>query len=317
MIEVQDLRKSYGGFEAVRGVSFTADAGGVVGLLGPNGAGKTTILKVLTGYHGPSSGIVRVAGFDAAEDSLEIKRRVGYLPETVPLYTDLTVKEYLAFIAEARGIPRSDQDAALASCAEKCGVGDVFGIPIDHLSKGYRQRVGLAQAILGDPPILILDEPTTGLDPNQILEIRALIRTLGEKKTVMLSTHILQEVEALCSDVLILNEGLIVARGTPAEIGDSLKGEDRLEVVLKAASRDSLVMAAGRLRIGKIAGPLEPEASGAFRVRVSSPLGRADEAAEAVSDWAQAEGFKILELKKERLSMEDIFVRLTREEGSR
>lgn len=316
MIEVEDLRKSYSGFEAVRGVSFSVEPGRVLGLLGPNGAGKTTILKVLTGFHAPSSGSARVAGFDVAEEPLEVKRRVGYLPETVPLYSDQTAGEYLDFMAQARGLSGPARAAALEAAAERCGVRDVLPVCIDHLSKGYRQRLALAQAILGDPAILILDEPTTGLDPNQIQEIRSLIRTIGERKTVILSTHILQEVEALCSDVLILNEGVVVARGTPTQIAGSLETEDVLEVLLKGASRESVAEAAARLTLGRLA--LEPEesATGFVRVRVHCPPGGADDAAEAVSDWALSSGFKIMELKRPRMSMEDIFLRITKEGAS-
>lgn len=313
MIEVHDLCKSYDGFEAVRGVSFSAEAGGVVGLLGPNGAGKTTILRVLTGYHGPTSGSVRVAGFDASEEPLEIKKRIGYLPESVPLYADLTVEEYLGFVAEARNLSGRSGATSLHSAAELCGVRDVLSVPIEHLSKGYRQRVGLAQAVLGDPPILILDEPTTGLDPNQIVEMRTLIRALGERRTVILSTHILQEVEALCSDVVILSEGRLVARGAPGVIAQSLGGEDLLVVIVKAPSPQAVLLASARLRSGSLEGKPEALAAGTVRVRISCPPDSADDTAEAVSDWATDSGFKLLELRKERLSMEDIFVRITRD----
>ncbi len=314
MIEVRELRKSYGDFEAVRGVSFDAGPGRVVGILGPNGAGKTTILKVLTGFHGPDSGSVRVEGFDAAVDALEIKKRTGYLPETVPLYPDLTVREYLGFLADVRWIPARTRRSALGEAAEACSIRDVLDVPIEHLSKGFRQRVGLAQAILGDPPVLILDEPTTGLDPNQILETRSLIRDLGARKTVLLSTHILPDADALCSEVLILNEGLIAARGAPDRLAEAMKTEERLELLLKAGSREEILSAIFRLGAGRMDGEPEQDTPGSFRVRITAERGRAENAAESVSDWAQAEGFKILELRKERLSTEDIFARLTRED---
>ena len=212
MIQVEGLRKRYKEFEAVRGVSFSVGKGRVVGLLGPNGAGKTSIMKVLTGYHRPSEGTAVLNGLNVDDDPVGVKASVGYLPEGVPLYSDMTVGEYLAFVAEARGLPVQDRKTAIKKAAEACGIADMTDVLIEHLSKGYRQRVGLAQAIVHEPPILILDEPTTGLDPNQILEIRSLIRSLGAEKTVILSTHILQEVEALCSEVLILHEGRIVAQ---------------------------------------------------------------------------------------------------------
>ena len=273
MIEVRDLRKRYGDFEAVRGVSFTAEPGRIVGILGPNGAGKTTILKALAGCHGPTSGTVSVEGFDAAEDPFEVKRRVGYLPETVSLYADMTAREHLAFLAEVRGVPRAERRAALENSAARCGISDLLSVPVEHLSKGYRQRVGLAQTILGDPPVLILDEPTSGLDPNQIREIRTLIRALAVRKTVILSTHILQEAEALCSDVLILNEGEIAATGTPDRIAESLKGEERLDLTIKAASPESILRAAPRLTIGALSGEPERISDGVFRTRIRAPSG--------------------------------------------
>jgi ABC-2 type transport system ATP-binding protein len=236
VIEARELSKSYGGVEAVRSVTFSAETGSVLGLLGPNGAGKTTIMKILTGYHFPSSGIALVDGVDVTEDPLGIKRRVGYLPESVPLYQDMTPSEYLDFAADARGLEGPARVHAKARAVEACGLGPVYARPVEQLSKGYRQRLGLAQAILHDPPILILDEPTTGLDPNQIIEIRSLIRELGTQKTVILSTHILQEVEAICSSVVILNEGRIVAQGEPGEIGEALKGEERIRLLRAQAN---------------------------------------------------------------------------------
>ncbi len=318
MIEVRELRKSYGGVEAVRGVSFTAATGSVLGLLGPNGAGKTTIMKVLTGYHYPSGGTALVDGVDVAEDPIAVKRRVGYLPESVPLYQDLTTDEYLDFAADARNLAGSERRTAIERAVESCGLGGVRRKRIEGLSKGYKQRLGLAQAILHDPPILILDEPTTGLDPNQIIEIRALIRSLGKSKTVILSTHILQEVEAICSSVIILNEGRIAAQGAPSEIGEALKGEDRLRLRLKAAEG----LDAARLQ--KIVGirsvaSLESESSGVWKAEIAMQAsgGSGVEAGEAVFDWAVANGVKILELERRRLSLEEIFVKLTQEGDAR
>ncbi|MDR0291172.1 MAG: ATP-binding cassette domain-containing protein, partial [Treponema sp.] len=218
MIEVRNLTKNYGKVEAVRNVSFSVDSDQVLGFLGPNGAGKTTIMKILTGYHFPSGGTALVDGIQVDEDPVEVKKRIGYLPENVPLYGDLTVDEYLAFVAEARLIPASGRNKAIDSCLEACGLSAYRGRKIETLSKGYRQRTGLAQAILHDPAILILDEPTNGLDPNQIIEIRSLIKELGRRKTVILSSHILQEIEAICSQIMIINEGKIAAQGTPEEI---------------------------------------------------------------------------------------------------
>ncbi len=336
MIELRELRKSYGGVEAVRGVSFAAATGSVLGLLGPNGAGKTTIMKVLTGYHYPSSGTALVDGIDVVEDPLAVKSRVGYLPESVPLYQDLTVAEYLDFAADARGLEGAPRARAIERAIDSCGLSGVYRKKIEDLSKGYRQRLGLAQAILHDPPILILDEPTTGLDPNQIIEIRALIRSLGESKTVILSTHILQEVEAICSNVIILNEGVVAAQGAPAEIGKALKGEERIRLRLKSAS-GAQGGAVDRKSLGSIPGirsvaSFQAESPNVFSVEITMPpvasntdaegataasavdaRGASTEAGEVIFDWAVAQGLKVLELERRRLSLEEIFVKLTSE----
>lgn len=314
MIEVRDLRKSYGEFEAVRGVSFDAGPGGVFGILGPNGAGKTTILRVLSGYHGPTSGSVTVAGIDAAEDPRELKRKVGYLPENAPLYPDLTAEEHLAFAAEARGLRGPAKARAIREAAERAGAWEARAVPAERLSKGWRQRVGLALALLGDPPVLILDEPTAGLDPNQIRQTRGLIRDLGRSRTVLLSTHILGEAEALCSETLVLFRGILAGRGRPEEIAEGLAGRERLEAVIKAPGVREVERALARLGSAALENPPSPEGTGAWRVRLGFPTGTADPA-EAVSDWAASEGFKLLELKKERLSMEEAFARLTGEDG--
>lgn len=315
MIEVRDLRKSYGSFEAVRGVSFDAGPGGVVGILGPNGAGKTTILRILSGYHGPTSGSARVAGIDAAEDPRELKRRVGYLPENAPLYPDLTGREHLEFVAEARGLRGAAKARAMREAEERAGAGEAGLIPAERLSKGWRQRVGLAMALLGDPPVLILDEPTAGLDPNQIRQTRSLVRDLGRERTVLLSTHILGEAEALCSEILVLFRGALAGRGTPKEIADSLAGRERLEAVIKAPGLRDVEAALTRLGSAALAEAPGPEDGGAWRIRLDFPAG-SQGAAEAVSDWAASEGFKLLELRREGLSMEEVFARLTGEGGS-
>ncbi len=321
MIEVSGLIKRYGTFEAVRGVSFSVGAGRVVGLLGPNGAGKTTIMKVLTGYHRPSEGKATLDGLDVVEDPLAAKARVGYLPEGVPLYLDMSVSEYLAFVTDARCLPKGTRKASIEKAVVSCGLEGVAGVRMEKLSKGYRQRVGLAQAIVHDPAILILDEPTTGLDPNQILEIRSLIRSLGSEKTVILSTHILQEVEALCSEVLILNEGRIIAQGSAAEIAAGLPGEERLECSIKGASEDAYTALSGLPCVRSVvrldASPQDGQENTTRRIRVAAGPGAGDEAAEAIFDWAKASGAKLLEMRRERLSMEDIFVRLTREDSAR
>jgi ABC-2 type transport system ATP-binding protein len=322
VIELRELRKSYGGVEAVHGVSFTAETGSVLGLLGPNGAGKTTIMKVLTGYHFPSSGKAVVDGLDVEEDPIAVKSRVGYLPESVPLYQDLTVAEYLDFIGDARSLDRPARARAVERSIGACGLEGVYRKKVEELSKGYRQRLGLAQAILHDPPILILDEPTTGLDPNQIIEIRELIKSLGESKTVILSTHILQEVEAICSNVIILNEGRVAAQGAPSEIGKALKGEERIRLRLKAGrgtaegfDRKSLSGIPGLRSVASF----QAESGSVFAAEISMPPAdpAAAEVGETIFDWAASSGFKVLELERRRLSLEEIFVKLTSEGDGR
>jgi ABC-2 type transport system ATP-binding protein len=322
VIQAVELRKRYGETEAVRGVSFEVTRGEILGLLGPNGAGKTSTMKIFTGYHFPDGGQALIDGVDVTEDPLAVKRVVGYLPESAPLYPDLNPEEYLSFAADARGLSGPERKAAIEKAVESCGLAKVYRKPVEELSKGYRQRLGLAQAILHNPEVLILDEPTTGLDPNQILEIRALIREIGKEKTVVLSTHILQEVEAVCTKVVILNEGVVAAQGAPSEIGEALKGEDRFSLRLKARKRhlslsafDSLVAGIPGIRcIGS-----SEDGEDIFKAEVvSAARGDASpkaEAGESLFDWALANDFAILEMNRHRLSLEEIFVKLTQEGG--
>ena len=308
MIEVANLSKKYGAFEAVRDVSFSVGSVEVLGFLGPNGAGKTTIMKILTGYHFPSRGEVRIDGISLEENPTEIKNRIGYLPETVPLYGDLNPEEYLSFAASARLLPKGERQRAVDSALAACGLQGVRRQRIESLSKGYKQRVGLAQAIIHDPPILILDEPTSGLDPNQIIEIRALIRELGKRKTVILSTHILQEVEAVCSRVLILNEGRIAAQGTSEEIAGNMRGQDSWELLLKGALGQDLEANLPALDIREVS--TEALANGAIRLRLVV-RDSGDENGEVIFDWAVSRGYKIIGMTRKNLSLEDIFVKLT------
>src|SRR5688572_14454322 len=242
MIEVRNLTKAYPGAQALNDVTFSIAKGEIVGFLGPNGAGKSTTMKILTGFIPPTSGSATVAGFDVVKQSLEVRRRVGYLPENNPLYTEMRVQEYISFRATLRQVPSKRRAAAVDSALERCGLGDVRHRIVGHLSKGYRQRIGVADAIVHDPEIVILDEPTIGLDPNQIRHIRKVIRELGRERTVILSTHILSEVEKMCSRVLIINRGKLVTDGTPVEILKRTRtGRIRLDVRGDAAgARDSL-----------------------------------------------------------------------------
>ncbi len=307
VIDVRGLSKSYGPVEAVRDVSFSVGAGEIVGLLGPNGAGKTTIMKVLTCYLFPTRGTAQVNGRGVFEDPVAVKESVGYLPESAPLYLDFTVREYLDFIADARRLAGAVRRERLAWVIEECGLDEVVDRGIDELSKGYRQRTGLAQAMLHDPRVLILDEPTTGLDPHQIIEIRDLIRRLGREKTVILSTHILQEVEAVCQRILILDKGRIVAQGTREEIEGTLKGEVLLDLTLRGRAPDPADLAA-TAGVRKIIS-MRALAGGATEVRLS--LAPDSGAEERLFDWAVARGLKITAMVPQRLSLEDIFITLT------
>ncbi len=312
MIEVDRIYKNYGPVQAVKGVSFQIGEGEIVGLLGPNGAGKTTIIKALTCYHYPSAGKILVNGHEAGKDSLEVRRQIGYLPENAPVYNELDVWEYLSFIAESRGLTGNLMEENLAEAVSECGLEGYLKHSIGTLSKGYKQRVGLAQAIVHKPDILILDEPTTGLDPHQILGIRGLIKKIGQEKTVILSTHILQEVEAVCDRVLILNEGKIVAEGTTEEIERKMKGETIFALELKGSIPDD---AAGEL--GKLPGVrkvlrFEIRENGAL---VECSMEEGEDTGEILFDWVVARGFKILAMKPVRMSLEDIFIQLTKEGG--
>jgi ABC-2 type transport system ATP-binding protein len=318
MIEVRNLVKNYGTVEAVQNVSFSVESDQVLGFLGPNGAGKTTIMKILTGYHFPSGGTVLIDGIEVDENPVEVKKRIGYLPENVPLYGDLAVDEYLAFVAEARLIPSSQRSEAINTSLESCGLTAYRNRKIETLSKGYRQRAGLAQAILHDPPILILDEPTNGLDPNQIIEIRSLIKELGRRKTVILSSHILQEVEAICSRVLIIHEGKIAAQGTPEEIAGTIKGGDTWELVLKGNDAGTMKSRLRRLGEGISSVSAETLGDGTVSLNFNIAGGNQDASSEIptgerIFDWAVSNNFKILDMSRKKLSLEDIFVTLTSE----
>ncbi|GMO25488.1 MAG: ATP-binding cassette domain-containing protein [Termitinemataceae bacterium] len=316
MIEVHNLVKTYGSFHAVKDVSFTVESDHVLGFLGPNGAGKTTIMKILTGYHFPSGGQALVNGLSVQEYPVEVKRLIGYLPESVPLYGELTVDEYLNFAAAARLIEKPQRRAKIGAALEACGLGNVRGKRIETLSKGYKQRTGLAGAILHDPEILILDEPTTGLDPNQIIEIRSLIKELGKSKTVILSTHILQEVEAVCSQVLILNEGRIAAQGTPEAIAGEMRGGLTWMLALKGGNAESVRTALENFGADNVA--LEiinvMENDGAVEASfLIKDVQNQNQNAEQIFDWAVKNEFKILQMNTKKISLEDIFVKLTNE----
>ncbi len=304
--EVEHLTKRYGLITAVSDVSFTVDKGQIVGFLGPNGAGKSTTMKILSCFMPASGGTARVAGFDVFSQSMEVRRRIGYLPEHAPLYGDLAVGSYLEFVAEIKGVPRGERKARVADVMARCFITDMQRRLISKLSKGYRQRVGLAQALLGDPEVLILDEPTIGLDPQQIAEIRALIRSLAGQHTVILSTHILPEVSMVCDGVVIINRGRIVAQGTQAQLVEQVFPTARIEIEI-GGPREAVVAGlrgiAGVLRVEDLAG-----ADGAVRFLVESPRGR-DVRGEVVQLVA-ARGWRLLELHQVGMSLEEVFIRV-------
>ena len=320
MIDVKDRVKDYGSFRAVDGVSFSVASGEIVGLLGPNGAGKTTIMKVLTGYHYQSAGSAILNGVDVSQAPILAKRSVGYLPETAPLYTDMTVYEYLDFIAKSRGLQGSEKNEAITKTVNDCGLQDVVNKTIDTLSKGYRQRVGLAQAIIHSPEILILDEPTTGLDPNQIIEIRSLIKKIGKQKTVILSTHIMQEVEAVCDRVIIINNGKIAAEGTTSQISKELSGTTNVIDVTFKNSKEVFTQSSINDICSKLSNYCKAKEilvtnSGDNLLSLSLKIDNNENGAETVFDFAIENGIKIVSLASKQLNLEEIFIKLTSIDG--
>ena len=307
MIEVESLTKRYGRATAVDGVSFRVEKGEILGFLGPNGAGKTTTMRILTCYLPPTEGTARVAGHDVFKEPLEVKKRVGYIPETPPLYPDMAIGTLLDFCGKIKGLPSPTRKARVAEAMEKCRVGDVRDKLIGKLSKGYRQRVGLAQAILANPEVLILDEPTAGLDPKQIIETRELIKGLGGDHTIILSTHILPEVEMTCGRVVIISKGRVVAEDTPANLTRRLKGSGSLRVEVRgeeAPATEALRAVAGITAIRP-----RPGADGVTVFEVDTEPGR-DVRAE-VATAVVTRGFGLLGLNQAAMSLEDIFLQLT------
>jgi ABC-2 type transport system ATP-binding protein len=305
MIQVENLSKRYGSFQAIKDLNFHAEKGEIVGFLGPNGAGKTTTMRILTGFMPPSDGRAKVAGFDVFNESLEVRKRVGYLPESVPLYTDMTVYEYLTFMGELRRVP--EREERIEEVMDSVNLADRADTFIGHLSKGYRQRVGLAQALLHRPEVLILDEPTIGLDPAQVVEVRNVIKDVGKDRTVMLSTHILTEAQNMCNRVLIINKGQIVAEDSPARLQARLAGADRVRVKVAGDGADlgaALGTVSGVTRVSAIA-------DGEFEVESTPGQDVRPELARTVVNG----GWGLLEMRFVGMSLEDIFLQLTREEA--
>lgn len=306
MIQVSDLTKEYGARRALDSISFHANQGEIVGFLGPNGAGKTTTMRILTGYMPPTGGQVTVAGYDVVEESLEVRKRVGYLPETVPLYTDMTALEYLKFMAELRRIPAAEDRAY--EVLESVNLQDRAESYIGNFSKGMRQRVGLAQALIHRPEVLILDEPTIGLDPTQVVEIREVIREIGKDRTVLFSTHILSEAQQICDRVLIINKGRIVAEDTPQNLQSRLAGAQRVILRVRGDADDLPA------KIKKIKGvrDVEGKADGAVEFEFSS----GQDVRPLVAKTVIQGGYDLLEMRPVGMSLEEIFLELTRENTS-
>jgi ABC-2 type transport system ATP-binding protein len=308
MIQVEGLTKYYGNYRAIDSLSFHADAGEIVGFLGPNGAGKTTTMRILTGYMPPSDGKASIAGFDVYEDSLEVRRRIGYLPETVPLYKEMTVWQYVDYMAALHGMRGRDREDRVDEVIDKVGLLDRADSMIDSLSKGMRQRVGLAQALVHRPQVLILDEPTIGLDPRQVREVRELIREVGEDRTVLLSTHILSEVSQLCSRILVINKGRIVAEDDPDTLAARLQGAVRFSVRVGNADLEKVAEAIRAL-------PDVVEAYvGERGIEVTSK--RDKDARAAVAKIIMDNSWELIELQAMGMSMEDIFLQLTTDDAT-
>ncbi len=313
MIEVENLTKEYGDFRAIDGITFSVEKGEILGFLGPNGAGKTTTMRILTCFFPPTSGSARVAGFDCFTESLEVRKRIGYLPESVPLYLDMKVRDYLRFVAGLKGVDPQEVDKKVKKVMGDCGIEHMAERIIKELSKGYRQRVGLAQALVNDPEVLILDEPTIGLDPRQIIEIRKLIKELAGRRTVILSTHILPEVSMICKRVIIINRGKLVAVDTPDNLTARVQGARRVAIGVRGPAdviREKLETIKGVKKVvidrrrddGCIAMSVEFERGEDPRAEIPRVI--------VNNHW------ELVEMKTQELSLEDIFIRLiTKEEG--
>ena len=304
MINVDNLSKFYGNVEAVRGISFDVEEGEIVGFLGPNGAGKSTTMKILTGYMPASSGSAHIAGFDVSQDPLNVQKNLGYLPENNPLYPEMTVSEYLDYSASIKGLSTSEKKSAIGSVIEKCGLGNVRSRVIGHLSKGYRQRVGLAQALVNDPPVMLLDEPTSGLDPAQIVEIRNLIKELKGNRTIMLSTHILPEVNMVCDKVVIIHQGKLAAAGELDALADSMNEKNRtfLSVVGEEDKFSDILKNIDGVENVRLRGIK----NGEVHYEVDSEKDLRSNLASAVYEKSG----KLTEIRKESITLEEIFVKI-------
>jgi ABC-2 type transport system ATP-binding protein len=313
LIEVQDLTKTYGPVTAVDHVSFTVNKGEILGFLGPNGAGKTTTMRILTGYMPATSGTARIAGFDVFGDSLEVRRHIGYLPENPPVYPDMSVEDYLEFVARIKNVPAEKRAERIADAMRKTNLEDRRHDLIKRLSRGYKQRVGIAQALVHDPDVIILDEPTVGLDPKQIIEVRHLIKGLAGNHTIILSTHILPEVSMTCDRVVIINKGKIAAVDTPQNLTSQLKGGQKIRVEVQAPEKEL------REALGQISGAksvqVEQVPPGGHLAATIETVQGADIRSQVAAKVVQS-GWPLFELRGVSLSLEDIFLELTTDDAA-
>jgi ABC-2 type transport system ATP-binding protein len=304
LINVDNLSKFYGSVEAVRGISFDVQEGEIIGFLGPNGAGKSTTMKILTGYMPASSGSAHIAGFDVSQDPLNVQKNLGYLPENNPLYPEMTVKAYLDYSASIKGLTGLEKNRSIGSVIEKCGLANVESRVIGHLSKGYRQRVGLAQALVNDPPVMLLDEPTSGLDPAQIVEIRNLIKDLKGNRTIMLSTHILPEVNMVCDRVVIIHQGRLAASGELDSLADSMNEKNRTFLsVLGQEDNFSNVLK-------EIDGVENVRLRGMKNGEVHYEVDSAKDLRASLASAVYEKSGKLTEIRKESITLEEIFVKI-------
>ena len=311
MIEVNGLTKNYGDVAAIEGVTFRAEEGQILGFLGPNGAGKTTTMRILTCFQPPSSGTASVGGFDVVEQSMEVRKRIGYLPEHPPVYNDMTVRSYLRFVGKIKGIPSAQLAGRVDVTMEMTGTTHVHNTVIGHLSKGYKQRVGLAQALVHDPAVLILDEPTVGLDPKQIIEIREVIKGLGGDHTVILSTHILPEVNLTCERVVIINNGRIAGEGTPESLTAQLKDGEVLRAQVTGPEDQVKSTISGVSGVLEVSVEQVPEVGDAAYIISTTP---GQDVRDALARQLVNGGFGLRELRSMEMTLEDIFLRLVSEE---
>lgn len=306
MIEMKNITRYYGNFRALNDISLTVEKGEVLGLLGPNGAGKTTAMRILTSFLPTTSGTATVAGYDVFEDSIEVRRRIGYLPETPPLYPEMTVEAYLNFIGEIKELPRKIRRARIVEITDRMGLGENLNRIIGHLSKGFRQRVGIAQALLHNPDVLILDEPTVGLDPNQIIEIRSLIKDLANDHTIILSTHYLAEVSMTCSRVVIINEGQIVAEDSVENLERTASGLATWQIALRPAEKSTWRDIIEKTQGAKISSSVEEEKLVKFKLELNS-----ENDFDPLFEKIAAEGSIFREISPVKVSLEDVFIKLT------